>query len=70
MVLELLLCFMLHLAIIISPGTYYESEIDTYYQYNETAIDALRGSAEEAQIVATHSPELEFIEILDDNILD
>ncbi len=70
MALELLLCFLLHLSIIVSPGQYYESEIDAFYQDNQAEVDDLYGSPEESQIVQTYSPALEFIEILDDNILN
>ena len=70
MSLSVLLCFLLHLSIIVSPGSYYQSEIDSHYVQNQAEIDALYNSPEQQVIVNTYSPQLEWIEIWDDDILD
>lgn len=58
---------MLYLVLIFSPGTYYQSEIDTLYDQNEQAIvDVQNDAALSAQVWNDFGPDLEFIEILDD----
>lgn len=70
MLLDTLLCILLHLSVIFSPGQYYQSEIDQYEQENQAAINAIHNDPQlEAQIVAERTPDLEFIDIVDDDAL-
>lgn len=66
--MELLLCCLLHLALIFSPGSYYTSEIETLEQNNLYEINLIRNDPTSAQqVMNEHSSELEFINIFDDS---
>ncbi len=70
MVLETLLCILLHLAVIVSPGEYYQCEIDTFEQQNQAEIDAIHNDPPlENYVITTYSSQVEFIGIIDEDCI-
>lgn len=66
-----LLCILLYLAVIFSPGTYYQSEIDTFEAQHQADISAIHAQPTlETQIVHDFTPQLEFIDIFDTDAVD
>ncbi len=64
-----LLCILLFLSVIFSPGTYYQSEIDQFEIDNQAQIDAIHADPLlEQQIVDDYSPQLEFIDVIDPDV--
>lgn len=66
MVLDTLLCIMLYLSIILSPGEYSMQDIEYLEQTNQTSIDQVHNDPPlEQTVVDTYTPQLEFIYIYD-----
>lgn len=67
MILETLLCILLYLGAIISPGSYSESQIDDQATANQTAIDQIHADPiQEAAIVQQFTPQLDLLDIYAD----
>ncbi len=63
---EVLLCILLYLSVIFSPGEYTEAEIDGFEVQHQAAITTIHNDPQlEASIVTEYSPQLEFIGIID-----
>jgi hypothetical protein len=69
MMLETLLCILLYLGAIVSPGTYTYSQIDDQQTANQVAIDQIHADpVQEQDIVSQFTPQLELLDIYDDEI--
>lgn len=64
MTFEVLLCILLYLSVIFSPGTYTEQEIMDFESANQSQIDPVHADPNlENTIVQTYTPQLEFLDI-------
>ncbi len=64
--MEILLCLLLYLTVITSPGTYSQSEIMDFEQANEQEISAIQQDQPlTAQIVETFIDDVQFVEVAD-----
>lgn len=69
MVFETLLCILLYLGVIISPGRYSYQEIDAYETAHQQAIDDIHNDpVQEQAIVIQYTPQLEFLDLYDDDV--
>ncbi len=69
MVFETLLCVLLYLSAIFSPGSYSYQEIATYEAQHQSAIDDIHADPVlEQNIVTQYSPQLEFLELYDNDV--
>lgn len=66
--MELLLCCLIHLHLIFSPGTYSLAELNLLESENQIEIDLIRTDPSVSrQVYDEHSTELQFINIFDDS---
>ncbi len=66
MVFETLLCILLYLGAIVSPGSYSYQEIDVLTVANQPSINQIHSNpTQEQAIVQEFSPQLEFLDIYD-----
>lgn len=66
MSLETLVCILLYLNVMVSPGTYTMSEVGQFETDHSTEISEIHSDPTfEAVVVQTFQPQLEFIEIID-----
>jgi hypothetical protein len=67
MLFETLLCILLYLGAIISPGSYTYSQIDDQQTANQVAIDQIHADpVQEQTIVLQFTPQLEWLDIYAD----
>ncbi len=64
--MQVLLSILLYLSVIVSPGTYYDIEIDAIAQQNESEISAIQADADlTQQIVQDYQDDVSMILIID-----
>lgn len=65
--MQQLLAILLYLFVIISPNTYFQSEIDAYEEAYQSEIQAVQQDAALlSEVLVIHGPEAENIVVLDD----
>lgn len=71
MIENALLCILLYLMAIVSPGQYTVSQIEALENQHEIAIQAIHSDPPlEQAIVIEYSPEVEFIGIIDGHVVN